>query len=336
MNDTGAVVIGRNEGERLRRCLSTVLRWSLPVVYVDSGSTDGSPELARSMGCDVLELDPTLPFSAARARNEGFQKLTESRPNVSFIHFVDGDTEIEEAWLAYAKGVLRTHATCGAVFGVLREREPERSIYNAISELEWRMPFGEVHCFGGNVLMRAGAFGEVGGFDLSLPAGEEPELSQRLRRAGWTILSVDHPMGVHDANMTRLCQWWMRSRRSGHAYAQVCWLGSGLRDRFGLRQSLRTWFWMFGLPLVVLGVTWGLHPYFGLALPGIYLVQFLRVAVGRWRMGTTFGRAIRYCLLWFPAQFAQLLGQARFLSGLLFRRKPQLMEHKRPTAERSA
>ncbi len=39
----GVVVIGRNEGERLRRCLESVLGATPGVVYVDSGSSDGSP-----------------------------------------------------------------------------------------------------------------------------------------------------------------------------------------------------------------------------------------------------------------------------------------------------
>ena len=48
----GVVVIGRNEGERLKRCLNSIQsQHSGPVVYVDSGSTDGSADYARSVGC---------------------------------------------------------------------------------------------------------------------------------------------------------------------------------------------------------------------------------------------------------------------------------------------
>ena len=41
-NLTGAVVIGRNEGVRLRRCLLSLRAGVDYVVYVDSGSTDNS------------------------------------------------------------------------------------------------------------------------------------------------------------------------------------------------------------------------------------------------------------------------------------------------------
>ena len=51
----GLVAIGRNEGERLRLCLGSV-PGDMPIAYIDSASTDGSAELARSMGAVVVEL----------------------------------------------------------------------------------------------------------------------------------------------------------------------------------------------------------------------------------------------------------------------------------------
>src|SRR3990170_3982962 len=90
----GIVAIGRNEGERLRACLRSVVGDNRVVVYVDSGSTDGSVEMARSMGAEVVELDLATPFTAARARNEGFHRLEQLNPNVAFVQFVDGDCEV--------------------------------------------------------------------------------------------------------------------------------------------------------------------------------------------------------------------------------------------------
>lgn len=45
----GVVVIGRNEGERLKRCLASLLGNVDQIVYVDSGSTDGSVQLAQGL-----------------------------------------------------------------------------------------------------------------------------------------------------------------------------------------------------------------------------------------------------------------------------------------------
>src|ERR1700712_3268909 len=68
----GIVVIGRNEGARLRECLGSVRESGCATVYVDSGSVDNSAQLAAPFVERVIELDSTRPFSAARARNEGF------------------------------------------------------------------------------------------------------------------------------------------------------------------------------------------------------------------------------------------------------------------------
>ena len=51
----GVVVIGRNEGPRLQRCLASVLGMAQQIVYVDSGSTDGSVQMARGLGVEVVE-----------------------------------------------------------------------------------------------------------------------------------------------------------------------------------------------------------------------------------------------------------------------------------------
>jgi glycosyltransferase involved in cell wall biosynthesis len=69
---TGLVAIGRNEGERLRRCLISAQGVYDHVVYVDSGSSDDSVALAESFGAVVVVLDTARPFTAARARNAGF------------------------------------------------------------------------------------------------------------------------------------------------------------------------------------------------------------------------------------------------------------------------
>src|SRR2546423_8064559 len=99
MTKVGIIVIGRNEGERLRRCLASVVGKGMPVVYVDSHSADGSPDLARSMGAQVVDLDMSLPFSAARARNTGFERLKEIAPDVDYVQFVDGDCEVIDGWI---------------------------------------------------------------------------------------------------------------------------------------------------------------------------------------------------------------------------------------------
>ena len=141
MMPAGVVVIGRNEGERLRRCLQSIDR-AVAIVYVDSGSSDGSPALAQSLGAHVVALDMTRPFTAARARNAGLRRLRELAPTTQLVQFVDGDCELVPGWLDAAQAFMQQHADVAAVAGRLRERYPNRSIYNLLCDMEWNVPAG--------------------------------------------------------------------------------------------------------------------------------------------------------------------------------------------------
>lgn len=119
-----AVVIGRNEGLRLKCCLRSLS--NAVVVYVDSGSTDGSAEWARKNGAELVELNMTVPFTAARARNAGFRRLREIVPSLRYVQFIDGDCELVHGWTKSATAFLDEHFDVGAVCGRRRERFPIR------------------------------------------------------------------------------------------------------------------------------------------------------------------------------------------------------------------
>jgi GT2 family glycosyltransferase len=209
-NKVGSVAIGRNEGERLIASLRSVIREVPPawVVYVDSGSIDQSLENARKLGVAAIELNSALPFTAARARNAGFERLRAGQPRPEFVQFIDGDCELAEDWLGTAERFLAQHPDVAVVCGQMREQYPERSVYNWLCEQEWKRPIGEAEACGGNAVFRVAAFEQVGGFRLGLVAGEEPELCLRLREQGWKVWRLDTAMAVHDAAMTRFGQWW--------------------------------------------------------------------------------------------------------------------------------
>ena len=206
--DIGVVVIGRNEGERLHRCLTAQGIAGLTTVYVDSGSTDGSVALAESLGVYTISLDPDLPFTAARGRNAGVEFLAENFPFLEYVQLLDGDTEIDQDFISYAAHEMDSGTTIGAVFGRLRERNPHGSKYNRLCDMEWNHELGDSDAFSGNVLLRVVTWKDTGGYDESLIAGEDPELSLRVRNKGWKIRSIDAQMGLHDADMHTFSQWW--------------------------------------------------------------------------------------------------------------------------------
>ncbi len=319
--DIGAVIIGRNEGERLRRCLAS-LPAGIRAVYVDSGSTDGSVGAARAVGVGVVELDMSRNFTAARARNEGFAAL-EAGGAVGFVQFIDGDCELQPGWIEAAGKYLEIHPGVAAVSGRLRERFPQASIYNRLCDDEWNTPVGEALACGGNAMMRADALREIGGFDPALIAGEEPELCQRLRRKGWQIWRLDHEMMLHDAAMTRLGQWWRRMRRGGHAAAEGAYMHGHGPDRHGVGQTRRALIWGAALPLAAI-----LGGFFVsgwcLVLLLLYPLQILRLARRRggtradweWAFFNTLGK------------FPEALGVIGYRYGRLTRRQQGLIEYK--------
>jgi GT2 family glycosyltransferase len=324
---TPIVVIGRNEGSELRRCLLAALRESVSVVYVDSGSGDGSPVLARALGVDVVELDSASAYTAARARNAGFHFLKSGDAGFNAVQFVDGDCELVEGWLRLAQAELDRRPELAAVCGRRRERSRGASIFNRLCDLEWDAPPGDIDSFGGDVLVRVSAFRQVGGFNPELIAGEEPELSLRLRREGWKIVRLPAEMTLHESNMTRFHQWWRRTLRSGHAYAEGAWLHGLEPEHHWLRQSLSIWFWGVALPLLATGVTW-VSPGSALLIAAAYPALVVKVYVYRRRFGDSHRDALLYAGFCVLAKFPQALGQIRFYAGKWAGRRSRLIEYK--------
>lgn len=334
----GVVAIGRNEGERLRKCLASVMGAARAMVYVDSASTDGSARMARDMGAAVVELDMRTAFTPGRARNEGFRRLRGLAPDLAYVQFVDGDCEIVAGWLEKAAAFLDSHPDVAVVSGRLRERYPERSIYNRLMAIEWdSLPRGEARACGGGALMRAEAFAAMHGYRADLMAGEEPELCMRMRGAGWRIWFLDEPLAWHDAAMTRFGQWWRRAVRGGYSIAQGTYLlaqGAALDGaaqeeyrsvrRVLIRAWLRSWFWALALPLAALALALGWSGW-ALLLLLLYPLQIIRRSVGgAYALRTNWWHAVFQML----ANFAQIVGQLRFLTERCSRRPPRLIEYK--------
>lgn len=245
-----AILIGRNEGARLVAALASIPPSVGPVIYVDSGSTDGSVAAATAAGATVVRLDMRHPFTAARARNEGVAALGTARAD--YVQFMDGDCTLSPGWIDTASAFLDTNPQAAVVCGRRRERHPEASVYNRLCDAEWHTRIGKARACGGDALMRRDAFSAVGGFNPRLIAGEEPELCVRLRAAGWQVWRIEAEMTLHDAAMTRFAQWWKRCRRAGHAYAEGAALHGAPPERHFVIETRRAILWGGVLPLAAL------------------------------------------------------------------------------------
>ncbi|WP_260705490.1 glycosyltransferase [Edaphobacter flagellatus] len=213
------VVIGRNEGERLRRCLESVYAmdrdgFAIEVLYVDSNSQDGSVGLAQSMGAKTIVLHPERP-SAALGRNAGWRAATGA-----IVLFLDGDTILHPRFVSDSLQEFLNPAIA-VVWGHRRELYPRRSIYIRTLDLDWIYEAGPTLYCGGDALFWRDVLVQVNGFDETLIAGEEPELCRRIAALGYIILHVDRPMTGHDLAIYHWRQYWKRSTRAGHAFAEV-------------------------------------------------------------------------------------------------------------------
>ena len=320
--NVAAVIIGRNEGERLVRCLNTLINYTDKIVYVDSASTDSSIEEAQKKGAHVIALDMSMPFTAARARNAGFEKALTLFENSEFIQFIDGDCEMLEGWLDESVKFLQSHPQVAVVSGVLKERFPHKSIFNTLCDNEWSMPIGSVKSCGGNALMRVKAFKEVGGFLNTLIAGEEPELCVRLRQKGWLIWHIDNNMMLHDANMMHISQWWKRCKRSGYAFAEGSYLHGGAPEYHWVAESRRSLIWGALLPVIILVlsfISWKLS----FILLFIYPLQIIRLAF-KTKQASNWLIAVHLVMSKFP----EAVGQMEFYKRRILKLKINLIEHK--------
>ncbi len=313
------MVIGRNEGERLRVCLSSVLPFMKAVVYVDSGSTDGSVAMARNMGAEVISLDMAKPFTAARARNEGFRRLLADHPDIAFIQFVDGDCEVVHGWVDDARRYLETNPDCAVVCGRRRERFPDQSVYNRLCDREWNTPVGDALSCGGDALFRSQSLVQAGGYRDSLIAGEEPELCLRLRRAGWRVHRLPDEMTRHDAAITKWSQWWRRTVRAGHAFAEGAWLHGASPDRHWVRETGRALFWGALLP-VLIALLGTLADSRAWLLAVVYPLQWLRLSIRE--------RSPVFAFYALAGKFAEAQGVLKFLLSVLSGRTRRIIEYK--------
>jgi glycosyltransferase involved in cell wall biosynthesis len=324
IQNIAVVIIGRNEGQRLLHCFESLLSQTKKIIYVDSGSTDNSVNAAQQLGVEVVSLDMALPFTAARARNLGFNQVLNAHPEVRFVQFVDGDCIVYQQWLASALAFLERHENVAVVCGRRKEIFPENSIYNTLCDVEWNTPIGEAKACGGDALMRVEALKAVNGYRADLIAGEEPELCVRLRSAGWHVWRLDADMTQHDANIMHFRQWWRRSVRAGYAFAEGSRIHGTAPEFHWVAESRRATIWAAVIPVVV-GICFFVNPIRGLGLLLIYPLQILRLTL---KSSLPIKKAFLHSVFLMLGKFPEQLGQFKFMWNQFRNKRGQLIEYK--------
>jgi GT2 family glycosyltransferase len=318
----GWVIIGRNEGDRLVRCFNSFE--AVAKVYVDSGSTDQSLQHAKERGFDCIELDMSKPFSAARARNEGWKRLLSRHPTLEYVMFIDGDCEVAQGWAETAVNYLELHPETAVVCGQRKERFPKASIYNLLCDIEWNTAIGPTKSCGGDALFRVKALLETDGYRNDLIAGEEPELCLRIRAFGWSVYRIDQVMTIHDAALFKFGQWWNRALRGGYAFAAGWWIHRRGVEKLWSKEILKIGLWGVLIPSLALG-TCALIGLKGILLLLIYPAQVMRLG---FRMRNEQGPAMTRSLFLVLAKFAETAGIMKFAMDVLRRKRSAIIEYK--------
>ena len=324
------VVIGRNEGARLERCLASVGAMerdglAIEVLYVDSGSTDSSLATAGGLGAATIALQGTRP-TAAMGRNAGWKAA-----HGSIVLFLDGDTILDPRFVIDSLGGFNDPAVA-VIWGHRREIRPGDSIYNRVLDLDWVYAPGDTQFCGGDALFRREVLEATGGFDETLIAGEEPELCRRILGLGFRIVHVDRAMTGHDLAITRFSQYWRRATRAGHAFAEVSerfrktenpfWLADARRNR---NRALV----LLGLAALGLGASvLSLSPWPLVVVAGLLLLLTLRTAYkARWKSTDT----VALLLYGFHSHLQQIpifVGQMQYRINRGRGRQAALVEYK--------
>lgn len=299
----GVVIIGRNEGARLVRCLDSVKTEATIVIYVDSGSTDASVEAAKSAGAEVVLLDTNTPFTAARARNAGFDALMARPDTPEFVQFFDGDCVVEPGWITHAVNHMTIRADIGILTGWRAEIRPNASLYNAMCEFEWHRPAGDIAACGGDMMVRTQHFENIGGFNPSVIAAEDDEFCTRMRKSGFSVHRLPLAMTHHDADMIHFSQWWQRAIRTGHGFAQV----GDLHPDYFRPERRRMWLYGAILPFVAL-VGAVLAPIVFVIVALIYLLSYERTVDGLRSQGLPLRASLRHSVLLSLSKFPNLIG----------------------------
>jgi hypothetical protein len=264
----------------------------------------------------------SVPFTAARARNAGVARIVEASPRTEFVLVIDGDCELVSGFVEAALQPMQRDPKTAVVCGRRRERNRSATIYNRLCDMEWDAPVGQVTECGGDALIRLAAFQQVGGYDDAIIAGEEPELCFRLRREGWAIYRIPHDMTLHDADMTRFDQWWKRSVRAGHAYAEG-YARHGYWSR-EVKSALAYGGVLPPLALATGAATLGL----GLSLFAAHGVLFARVRNHRLAKGDSPDDASLYAQFVVLSKFAHVVGMAKYVKTRALGQQARIIEYK--------
>ena len=241
------VVATRNRRRSLLRTLERVATVSgrPPVIVVDNGSTDGSPDAVRHAFPDVKMIRACRNFGAPA------RTLGAAAASTPYVAFSDDDSWWGAGSLDRAADAMDAHTRLGLVAARIHvgphevldpvSAEMANSPLPADDGLPGRPVLGFLAC---GAVVRKTAYLEVGGFsEFLFFIGEERLLAMDMAQAGWGLSYLDEVVAHHDphprgddhqrrrrATRNDLLSIWMRRRPRSALRASARILASASQD----------------------------------------------------------------------------------------------------------
>jgi glycosyltransferase involved in cell wall biosynthesis len=187
--DITVVIAAHDEEKTLPRCLASLAACEKPgaveIIVVDNASTDGTAQVAASLGARVV---PCATPGAVHAKTAGV-----ATARGSIVAVIDADSTCPSDWLQKIARAFADDALLVGLSGPARYRNPRRWV-RAVMWLWygwwklWARVFGNaLYAVGTNVAFRRDAYEKAGGFDRNiLVGGDEVGFFNKLRRVGRT------------------------------------------------------------------------------------------------------------------------------------------------------
>lgn len=192
------IVIGLNEGLNLKRCFSSINKAientpkkfdvNFELIYVDSGSQDGSVEIAKCYADKVILL--TSEPSAAAARMAGLHN-----GKGEYCLFLDGDMELDSNWFIISIPIItKLNDNIAGIIGIRDDISSDNKIRrNVYGVKKTRI----APHFGGAVMLKRTDIERAGGYNPLLKSFEEPDFYARLLSIGKKVLELNEKFILH-------------------------------------------------------------------------------------------------------------------------------------------
>jgi len=187
------IIPAKNEEEHIARLIISINKLSydrenIEIILVDNGSTDDTVSMASKLKVRV--------YSKLNANVGGLRNYGVSKSCGDILAFIDADCEVKENYLKAAIELLKDDEI-GAIGGQCESPHSGNWL-----EKTWA-PYSasetsETSCLAASsFVIKRSLFEKIGGFNEELTAGEDDELSSRIKKAGKKLYKAKDCAVIH-------------------------------------------------------------------------------------------------------------------------------------------